>query len=244
MIKLSLRKTWAIAVREFGSFFVSPIVYGYLTGFLFLLGYFTVGMIVNQGQAELSMSLILFIFMIFAPLLTMRLITEERSNGTIELVFTSPVRSVEFVLGKYLAVLGVYGVTLLFTLEFPLFLMAVGTANGGPDLLMLATQYFGLILVGAAFLAVGLFCSALTENQIVAAISAFSVLLFLWVIAILKGMVPFYVKPVIEAFNLAGRIQNFQNGMLKLTDLVFFLSLSVSFLYATILYINSRSWRQ
>ncbi len=241
---MSFRKTWAIAVREFGSFFVSPVVYGFLTGFLFLLGYFTVGMIVNQQQAELSMSLIVFIFMIFAPLLTMRVITQERSNGTIELVFTSPVRSSEFILGKYLAVLGVYGISLLFTMEFPIFLIYVGTATGGPDFLMLATQYLGLVLVGGAFLAVGVFCSSLTENQIVAAISTFSILLFLWVLSILKGMVPVSAQPVLEAFNLARRIQNFQNGLLKLTDLVFFVSFTVAFLYAAVLYLNSRSWRQ
>jgi len=241
---VNLRKTWAIAVREFGSYFVSPIVYGFLTGFLFLLGYFTVGMIVNQQQAELSLTLILFIFMIFAPLLTMRLISNERSTGTIEFVYTSPVRSAEFVFGKYLAVLGVYGISLLFTLEFPVFLVAVGQASGGPDFLVLGTQYLALVLVGGSFLAVGLFCSSLTENQIVSAIATFSILLLLWVLTILKGMVPAYVQPAVEVFNIARRIQNFQNGILNLTDLTFFLSLIIGFLYASILYLNSRSWRQ
>lgn len=237
---MDLRKTWSIAVREFGSFFVSPIVYCFLTGFLFLLGYFNVGMIVNQQQAELSLTLILFIFLFFAPLLTMRLVTNERKNGTIELIFTSPVRSSEYVLGKYLAVLGVYGVALLFSLEFPAFLIAIGD----PDLQVLATQYLSLVLIGGSFLAVGLFCSCLTENQIVSAITTFSILLLLWVLTILKGMVPATVQPAVEAFNLASRIRNFQNGILKLNDLVFFGSLIVSFLYASMLYLNARSWRQ
>jgi len=234
------RKIWAIAVREFGNFFVSPIVYGFLTGYLFLLGYFNVTTIVQQQQAEFSLSLILFVFLIFSPLLTMRLISNERSTGTIELIFTSPVRSVDFVLGKYLAVLGVYGIALLFTLEFPAFLVSVGD----PDLQVLATQYFGLVLVGGTFLAAGLFCSCLTENQIVAAVTTFSILLLLWVFSLLEGMVPAGLNPVIQSLDLARRIQNFQNGILKLSDLLFFGSLIVMFLYASVLYLNSRSWRQ
>ncbi len=189
------RKIWAIAVREFGNFFVSPIVYGFLTGFLFLLGYFNVTMIVQQQKAEFSLSLILFVFLIFSPLLTMRLISNERSTGTIEFILTSPVRSVDLVLGKYLAVLGVYSIALLFTLEFPAFLVSIGD----PDLQVLATQYFGLILVGAAFLAVGLFCSCLTENQIVAAVATFSILLLLWVSSLLEGMVPTWMNPIVRS---------------------------------------------
>lgn len=234
------RKTWAIAVREFGSYFVSPIVYGYLSAFLFLLGFLTVGMVVNAQQAEFRLALTLFVFLFFAPLLTMRLITNERATGTIEFIFTSPVRASEFILGKFLAVLGVYGVSLIFTLEFPVFLMAVGD----PDVMILLTQYLGLLLVGASFLAIGLFCSALTENQIVAAVASFVILLLLWILSVLKGMVPPAYEPIIEAFNLASRIQNFQNGLLKLTDVVFFLSIIVTSLYASILYLNTRSWRQ
>ncbi|MFB6347112.1 MAG: ABC transporter permease subunit [bacterium] len=237
---MDLRKVWAIAVREFGSFFVSPIVYGFLSAFLFLLGYFTVGMIVTAQKAELSLSLILFVFLIFAPLLTMRLISSERSTGTIEFIFTSPIRSSEFVLGKYFAVLGVFGVSVIFTLEFPVFLIWIGD----PDLQVLMTQYLGLVLVGATFLAVGVFCSAVTENQIVAAVASFVVLLLLWVIAVLKGMVPSQLEPIVSAFDLAQRIQHFQNGLLKLTDVVFFLSIIITFLYASILYLNSRSWRK
>lgn len=237
---MDLRKTWAVAVREFGSFFVSPVVYGFLSAFLFLLGYFTVGMVVNAQRAELSLTLILFVFLIFAPLLTMRLISNERSTGTIEFIFTSPVRSSEFILGKYLAVLGVYGVAVLFTLEFPVFLMVVGD----PDVMVLLTQYLGLILVGATFLAVGLFCSALTENQIVAAVASFVILILFWILSVLKGMVPPSYEPIVEAFNLASRIRNFQNGLLKLTDVVFFLSIILTSLYASMLYLNTRSWRE
>lgn len=234
------RKIWSVAVREFGSFFGSPIVYGFLTGYIFLLGYFNVGMIVRRQRAEFSLVLVLFVFLVLTPLLTMRLISNERATGTIEFIFTSPVRASEFVLGKYLAVLGVFGISLLFTLEFPAFLLVVGD----PGVQILATQYLGLVLVGGAFLAVGLFCSCLTENQIVAAVATFSILLLLWVLSILKGMVPAHLNPAVEAFTVSSRIRNFQNGILRLNDLLFFGSLVVTFLYASVLYLNTRSWRQ
>ncbi|MFB6345124.1 MAG: ABC transporter permease [bacterium] len=237
---MNLRKIWGIASREFASFFVSPIVYGFLSAFLFLLGYFTVGMVVNAQRAELSLTLILFVFLIFAPLLTMRLIANERSTGTIEFVFTSPVRASEFILGKYLAVLGVFGSSVLFTVEFPAFLIWIGD----PDLQILMTQYLGLILVGASFLSIGLLCSCLTENQIVAAVFCFVLLLLLWTMSVLKGMIPSGYTALVEAFDLQNRIQNFQNGLLKFNDVWFFLSVIVTSLYSSILYLNSRSWRE
>lgn len=237
---MSLRKTWAIAVREFGYYFVSPIVYGFLTVFLLLTGYFTVSMVVFAQKAELNIYLMLFILMLMTPVLCMRLIAAERNDGTIEFIFTSPVRAIEFVLGKFLAVLGVYGVALIFTVEFPIFLLSIGD----PDIMILATQYLGMLLVGAMFLSIGLFFSALSENQIVAGIATFFVLLFLWVISLLRGMVPSQYTVVVEAFDITQRVQNFQQGILNLDDVTFFLSFIIGFLYSAILYLNSRSWQE
>lgn len=232
------RKVWAVALREFGSYFTSPIVYGFLAVFLLLTGYFNAGTIARSGRAELNLYVILFVFMFLVPLLTMGLITREYTGGTLEVIFTSPVRSSEFVLGKYLAVLAVYGVALLFLLEFPLFLMAVGD----PDWMILLTQFLGLWLAGGSFLALGLFCSCLTENQIIAAVSTFCVLLLLWVLSLLEGMLPPSMGPVVNSLDLAPRLENFQQGVVVLSDAVFFLSGTVLFLYAAMLYLNTRTW--
>lgn len=236
---MSLRKTWAIAVREFGSLFVSPIVYGFLAVFLFLTGFLTVNMLAS-GIAEFQLFLMVLMFLFMTPLLTMRLIASERSKGTIEMIFTSPVRSSEFVLGKYLAVLGVLGVGVIFTLEFPIFLAYVGD----PDLNILATQYLGLVLACGSFLAIGLFCSAITASQVMAAVIGFCVLFFLWLVSILKGMLPGGYSSAVDAVDITSRIQNFQEGVLNLGDVVFFLSVIVLFLYASMLYLNTRNWQQ
>lgn len=233
------RKVWAIAVREFGNFFVSPIVYGFLAVFLFLTGFLTVN-VIARGRAEFGLFLIVLIFLFLTPLLTMRLVSNERKSGTIELIFTTPVRSSEFVLGKYLAVLGVLFVAVLFTLEFPIFLEVVGD----PDLNILLTQYLGLVLSGSSFLAIGLFFSCLSENQVISAVGAFCALFVLWLISIFKQMVPAAYGPVVDAFDFTTRIQNFQQGVLNLGDVVFFLSLTVAFLYASMQYLNARSWQQ
>jgi len=234
------RKIWAVARREFGDFFVSPTVYAVLFAYLFLTGYYSMNRILTQQQADLNISLYLFLLIFIVPLLTMGLISSERREGTIEMIFTSPVRSSEFVLGKYLGVLGVYGVILLISLFYPLFLVYVGD----PDPFMFGAQYLGLVLVGGMFLAVGLFCSALTENNIVAAISTFFLLLVLLAVTIFKRLVSTDWGPVVEAFNLSAKMQNFQEGLIKADDLVFLLSMIVGFLYLTMLYLNSRSWEQ
>lgn len=231
-------KVWAIAVREFRSLFVSPIVYGFLAVFLFLSSYFNVSIIVESRRAEIGIYVILFIFMFLVPLLTMRLVTREYTQGTLEILFTSPLRSSEFVLGKYLAVLGVFGVGLLFLMQFPLFLMAYGS----PDWNILLTEFLGLWLAGAAFLALGLFCSCLTENQVIAAVSTFCVLLLLWVLSMAEGMLPGFMSPVVNALDLAKRVEEFQDGILALNDAVFFTSGIVLFLYASTLYLNTRTW--
>jgi len=235
---LDLRKVWAVAVREFGNYFVSPIVYGFLTVFLLLSGYFNVTIIVRSGRAEVGVYIVLFIFMFLVPLLTMRLVSSEYVRGTLEVIFTSPVRSSEFVLGKFLAVLGVYGLALLFLMEFPLFLMSVGD----PDWFIILTQFTGLWLAGGSFLALGLFCSCLTENQVIAAVSTFCVLLVLWVFSLLEGILPGSLSPVVNALDLAPRLENFQQGVLVLSDVVFFLSGTLLFLYASMLYLNTRTW--
>ncbi|MFB6357369.1 MAG: ABC transporter permease [bacterium] len=237
---MNLRTVWGVAVREFGNYFVSPIAYGFLTIYLFLTGYFTSGLIVGSQRAELSLYLMLFMLLFMTPLLTMRLISDEHRQGTIEFVFTSPITGVEFVLGKFLAVLSIYGIALIFTLEFPLFL----TIIGDPDLFVLGTQYLGLMLVGSSFLAVGLFFSCLTENQLIAAGSTFCVLLLLWVMSALKGMVPSSYGYIVEAFNVVKRIKNFQKGIVAGQDVTFFLGSIVVFLSASVQYLNTRSWRQ
>lgn len=232
------RKIWAVARREFGDFFVSPTVYAVLFVYLFLTGYYSMNRILTQQQADLDISLYLFLLIFIVPLLTMGLISSERRKGTIEMVFTSPVRSSEFVLGKYLGVLGVYGVILLISLFYPAFLLYAGD----PDPFMIGAQYLGMVLIGGTYLAVGLFCSALSEKNIVAAISTFFVLLILLAVSILKSMVSTDWGSVIDALDLSLIMQNFQEGLIRAGDLTFLLSLVVGFLYATMLYLNSRSW--
>ncbi|MFB6355716.1 MAG: ABC transporter permease [bacterium] len=234
---MSPLKIWAVARREFSSYFVSPTIYALMVVYLFLIGYFMSDRIFS-GQADLNISLFSFLLFFIVPLLTMRLVSPEYERGTIELIFTSPVTAVDYVLGKFLAALSVYGVILIFTLHFPLFLMYVGN----PDVFVFGAQYLGLALVGSFFLSVGLFCSTLTENQIVAAVSSFFLLLFLWALGILKGLLPTSAGPAIEAISIVNPIGNFQDGLLKLQDVVYFLSLTIGFLFASIQYLNTRSW--
>lgn len=234
------RKIWAVARREFGDYFVSPTVYAVLFVYLFLTGYYSMNRIIAQQQADINITLYLFLLIFIVPLLTMGLISSERRDGTIEMIFTSPIRASEFVLGKFLAVLGVYGIVLLISLFYPVFLVYAGE----PDPFMIGAQYVGMVVIGGMFLSVGLFCSALTENNIVAAISTFFLLLFLLAISILKSMVSTRAGVVIDAFDISSRIQNFQEGLIHLSDVTFFVSMVIGFLFFATQYLNSRSWEQ
>ena len=186
---------WAIAYKEIRNYFVSPVAYVVLAGFLLLCGWFfwiyllqfsqTVAMYAQlQPQALEQLNLndmvmapllqnMVIIFLIMMPMVTMRLFAEERAQGTDELLLTSPIDTLEIALGKFLGA-GMFLLVLLgCTLVYPGILMLYGD----PEIGSIVTGYLGILLVGLTFIALGLFTSTLTDNQIVAAVSAFVMLL-------------------------------------------------------------------
>lgn len=181
----------AIFTREIKTYFVSPIAYVALIVFSLLTGYFFAAYFnwASRYQGEASMRVILqnmSITMLFlAPLITMRLFAEEKRQGTIEILMTSPVTDTEVVLGKFFASLLLYIMMLALTFIYPLFLIAYGN----PDMAPMGIGYLGLLLMGAAFLAVGTVTSAISKNQMVAALISFVLLLGLWVIGWMSSAV-------------------------------------------------------
>ena len=192
-------RTWAVFKKELRLYFSSPIAYAVLTIFSLISGWFFYNVfgyyVMASMQAAMNpmmardlsviegvlrplfqnMSVIMLLMM---PILTMRLFAEEKKSGTIELLLTYPVRDGEVLLGKYLAALAVFAAMLALTLAYPLIMAWVTPLEWGP----LATGYLGLLLQGAAFIAIGILISSLTENQIVAAVATFGTLLIFWVI--------------------------------------------------------------
>ena len=192
-------KVWPIYKKEMRLYFTSPIAWVILTIFLFIAGYFFYSIFAFFTLASMQSAMnpamardlnvtdsvlrplfsnISVILLLLMPLVTMRLFAEERRSGTIELLLTYPVRDGAVLIGKYLAGLTLYAIMLALTLFYPLLVAYFARVEWGP----LATGYLGLLLMGATFLGVGIFASSLTENQIVASIITFGVLLIFWVI--------------------------------------------------------------
>jgi len=178
----------AIIKREFKAYFSSPTGFVFMGFFLLLTGFFFVMSNVLQASPDYNAVLgsITFIFLIVVPVLTMRLISEETKQKTDQLLLTSPLSLTKMVLGKYFAAVGVFSLTLLVTALYPVLLsffgsVAVWEILGG---------YIGFFLLGSSFIAVGLFVSSLTDNQVVAAIVTFVSLLFMWLIDWIQQGIP------------------------------------------------------
>ncbi len=232
-----------ITGRELKSYFLSPIAYiitgvfAFFTGFLFYNG------LLQSAQASLNndFSWMLVLALIIAPALTMRLFAEENRMGTIELLMTAPVRDWEIVVGKYIAGWLGFMALLVPTLWHVIIVARYGSPDYGP----IATGYLGVVLVGTAFVGVGMLASALTQNQFIAYMIGMITLLFLWVANAPAGALgnsgPLYA--LLNYMALTVHFQDFFNGVIDSTHVLYFLSLAVVAIFLTVRVVESRRWR-
>ena len=188
---------------------------------------------------------VFFLFML--PILTMRLFAEERRTKTLELLMTAPVRPLEIVLGKYLAALAMMTIMLGLTVLFPLLLTVYGGASAGAgsavDWHTLAATYLGMFLLGAAFVAVGLFSSSVTDSQIVAVIVGFATLLMFYVIGLASRGQTGIWQSLFDYVSITSHLDGFVRGMVRVTDIVYYLSLVFVGLFLTHRVIEAQRWR-
>lgn len=186
------------------------------------------------------------VFLLFLiPVLSMRLLAEERRGRTLELLMTSPVRPIEIVLGKYLAGLAVLMVMIGLTVVFPILLQLLGQSGGQSpvDWNTIGVAYLGTFLFGAACLAIGLFASALTESQIVAAIIGFAFLLLFWIIGLAARGQEGIWRQVLEYISLTTHLESFVRGIIKVSDVTYYLSLAFVGLFLTHRVVEAQRWR-
>ena len=181
----------AVFRRELKAYFSSPIGFVFVGFFLLIAGiFFAVMYLLNPSSSRYVnlLSSLTFIFFLLVPVLTMRLLSEDARQKTDQLLFTSPVAIAGIVAGKYLAAVGVFFLTLAATLVYPLIMSFF--ALGGLAWGEIVGGYIGFFLLGACFIAVGLFFSALTDNQLVAAMETWAALLVIWVLDVIARSVP------------------------------------------------------
>lgn len=226
--------------KEMRVLLASPLSYVVAAVFLALGGYFFWLILANTGLASLSgyfgNSSIILIFVV--PVLTMRLWAEEEARGTSELLLTSPVSLGQVVTGKFLAVATLFAGILLLTAGYPLVLVL----RGDPHLPTLLTSYLGFFLLGAAFLAVGLFTSTLTGHQVVAAVAGFGLLLLFWFIDLAAGSVTGTLRQVLVALSAFTHFEPFTRGLISAADVTYFLSLIAGFLFLAERNLERRLW--
>jgi ABC-2 type transport system permease protein len=249
----------AIAHKELRAYFASPIAYIVIGFFTLLFGWFYIGILewfVRQGlQGQMGMGAssmnvnqqmirplilnITVVFLFLLPLITMRTYAEEKRSGTIELLLTSPLTDLEIVLGKFLGALGLYAVMVAVTLIHFGLLFAFGTPEWKP----LATAYLGLLLFGGCFIALGLFISSLTKNQIVAGAATFGVFLLLWVVDwIGEGLGP-TGQAIVKYLSMTDHLDDFVKGVIDTKHLVYYLSFIAFGLFLTVRSVDTERWR-
>ncbi|MBI5546202.1 MAG: ABC transporter permease subunit [Deltaproteobacteria bacterium] len=216
-----------IARRELRSYFDSPIAYIVMVAFLLVAGWMFFSVLFLMGRADLrgffapSPFSPAMLLVILSPAVTMRLLAEERKAGTLELLTTMPLRDLEVVLGKFLAALGLIAAALALTLAYAFSVSLLGPLDWGPVL----TGYLGMLLFAGAMLAIGLLCSTLTDNQIVAFIASFIVCAALYFVYWLQFFLPQGVAPIVEFLSTSSHLENLARGVIDTRDVLYFLSL-------------------
>jgi len=224
-----MRNVAAIARREARAYFHSPMAYIVVGAFLLVAGYLYFGTVFLAGTASLRtfFQLAPLLFVVFAPAVSMRLVSEEIRSGTLELLTTMPVRDHQVVLGKFLAGLAVMCSALAMTLVWAVTIASVGELDWGPVI----GGYIGLVLVAAALMAVGLMTSTWSRNQIVAFIFALLISLALWLFDKVSLILPPGLARVLEYLSIDVHFQNIARGVIDSRDLVYYLSITVVALF-------------
>ena len=232
-----------IARRELAAYFGSPIAYVVGAVYLAVMGGMFGLILVYSREATMAYlfyhGVSLLFLVLVSQVLTMRLLAEEQRQGTMELLLTSPVRDGEVVLGKYLASLGVFLALVGLTLAFPLVLLRLGNPDIGP----LLSGYLGYSLLGAAMLAIGVFASSVTQNQIIAAVLGIGANLILWVSGDLGDYVGETLRPVVQYLPLFSHYTDMVRGIIDTKDLVYLLSVIVLFLFLSTRMVETRRWK-
>lgn len=236
-----LRNVGAIAGKELRSYFTSPIAYVVIAMFLLVNAYLFDFFLFTSRQANMDVAFgdMAIILLFIAPALTMRLLAEEQRTGTLELLLTAPVRDAEVVIGKFLASVVLLIVTLALTSPYALFLFKYGNPDRGPIL----SGYLGIFLLGCAFLAAGLFASSLTQNQIIAFMVGFAILLVLWLTDLAASSLSTTGANLVNYIAMRPHLDNFTRGLIQAKDVVYYLSVTVVALFLSAQSLETRRWR-
>jgi ABC-2 type transport system permease protein len=230
-----------ISRREIRTYFNSPVAYIVVPVFVIITGYLFFTQLFLEKQADMRgfFNIMPLMFMFMIPAITMRLLADEKSSGTLELLITMPVRDWEVVVGKFLAAMALLCTAIGLTLVFALTVKSLGPIDRGPTI----GGYLGLVLMGGAYVAIGVMASALTRNSIVSFIIAFAISFALYLLGRLTQFLPQALQKLVAYLSIDGHFENVGRGVIDTRDVIYYFSvMAVSLLIAT-LSLESRRWR-
>jgi ABC-2 type transport system permease protein len=237
--------------RELRAYFFSPLAYGVLASFLFITGITFATLIGYLNDAPSAVgapmeyffggTILFWLALAFVgPILPMRLLSEERRSGSLEILMTAPVTETQVVVGKYLAALTFYLVLWAPTVLYAVIVASYSKLDWGP----LASAYLGVLGIGALFLSVGLFASGISRNQIVAALVGFALVFALFILGLLEFLVNDQsLRQVLSYLNLIQHMEDFSKGIVDTRRLVYYFSGTAFFLFLTSRALAANKWR-
>lgn len=234
---------WVLTKRELNSFFDSLIAYIMLILFLGFSGFFTwlYGsdiFLVGQASLEGFFGIAFWTLFFFIPALTMRLLAEEKKTGTIEMLLTKAVTDREVVVGKFLSTFLLVSVALLFTLPYPITIAYIGNLDIG----QVVCGYIGLLLLSGAYISIGVYASSVTNNQIVAFLTAMFIGLFFQLIfEVLAGNFTGFAGQVLSTLSLSNHFESISRGVVDTRDMIYFLSIILAGLFLAELSLTKRN---
>lgn len=244
-----MRASLTVARREFRAYWDSPIAYVFLTVFLIASAFLFFDEFFARKIADVSalFGVLPLLFLFLVPLVTMRLWAEERRTGTEELLLTFPLRIRDAVIGKFLAAWALLAVALALTLPIVATVawLSGGGSSPGLDLGPVAGGYLVALLMGGAYLAIGLFMSSATQHQIVAAVLTLAVLGALWVIGMpfVIAALPGWARPWAEVIALGSHFRAVARGLIDLRDVVYYATIIALFLGLNGILVDARRWK-
>ncbi|MDB4981806.1 MAG: transporter [Myxococcales bacterium] len=230
-----------ISRREIRTYFNSPVAYIVVTVFTVISSYLFFSQLFAQKQADLRalFQFMPFIFMFVVPAVTMRLLADEKASGTLELLSTMPVRDWEVVVGKFLAALTLVATAIGLTLVFAVSVRLLGPLDRGPAI----GGYIGALLMGGAYVAIGVMCSAFTRNSIVAFIASFGISFALYLFGRLTQFVPESLQPLVAFLSIDGHFESIGRGVIDTRDVIYYLSVIGTCLLVATTALESRRWK-
>ncbi|UCD16272.1 MAG: ABC transporter permease subunit [Candidatus Zixiibacteriota bacterium] len=236
-----MRQIAVLARKEIRSYFDSPVAYVVITLFLLIAGWqYSTGLFLsNTPDLRGLFGIVRFILLFFIPAVSMRLLSEEKRLGTIELLMTLPIKDWQLVLGKFISAYLLIFITLLLTLIHYITISLLGEPDFGATL----GGYIGLFFIVGVYLSIGIFTSALTQNQIVAFILSFVIIFAFYIIDKIIFLFPGFIANILEYLSIDYHFNNIARGVVDSRDVIYYLSMMFFFLFLTVQTLESRKWK-